>query len=102
MIKIGQFFFGLSLPELGRCILCDIQFVPGRENITDLDHEKMWEYTPLRELKAGDTATGDDIIVDIRENSLFWECRVMASSMRESRRKARSSLAIGLSTLCVP
>ena len=52
-------------------------FVPRGVDIPNLDREKLWDYTPLRDLKVGDIVTGGDIIGNIRENGLFREHRVM-------------------------
>merc|ERR1712003_450886 len=51
-------------------------FVPRGVDVSNLDRDKEWEFTP-QNVKVGDLVTGGDIVGVIRENGLFREHFVM-------------------------
>merc|ERR1711988_965789 len=51
-------------------------FVPRGVDVSNLDREKQWDYTP-QNVKVGDLVTGGDIVGIIAENGLFKKHYVM-------------------------
>jgi V-type H+-transporting ATPase subunit A len=46
-------------------------FIPRGIELPCLDQNKMWEFQPVKGLKAGDNITGGDVIGYVNENTLF-------------------------------
>jgi len=53
--------------------------VPRGVDVPSLDQDKLWDYTPLKSLKAGQLIVGGDMLGSTFENDLFSEHRIMVS-----------------------
>jgi V-type H+-transporting ATPase subunit A len=54
-------------------------FVPRGVDVPSLDQDKLWDYTPLKNLKPGQLLVGGDMLGSTFENDLFSEHRIMVS-----------------------
>ncbi len=54
-------------------------FVPRGVDVPSLDQDKLWDYTPLKNLKVGQLLVGGDMLGSTFENDLFSEHRIMVS-----------------------
>ncbi|KAK6589550.1 vacuolar ATP synthase subunit A [Cryptosporidium xiaoi] len=52
-------------------------FIPRGVDVTSLDHNKLWEFTPNANLRVGDIVTGGDVFGTVYENSLFKTHSIM-------------------------
>jgi V-type H+-transporting ATPase subunit A len=53
--------------------------VPRGVDVPSLDQDRLWDYTPLKTLKAGQLLVGGDMLGSTFENDLFAEHRIMVS-----------------------
>jgi len=53
-------------------------FIPRGIELPCLDQNKLWEFKPVKGLRAGDTITGGDLIGYVNENTLFQQHKIMA------------------------
>lgn len=60
-------------------------FVPRGIDLPCLDQNKLWDFTPSKELKVGDLVTGGDKIGNVNENSLFRTHMIMADPKANGR-----------------
>ena len=74
---MGTIFDGIQRPLETIARMSGSVFVPKGVDVPSLDHEKMWEFTPLSDLKVGDLLTGGDVIGMVRENDLFRSTKIM-------------------------
>ena len=53
--------------------------MPRGVDVPSLDQDKLWDYTPLKNLKVGQLLVGGDMLGSTFENDLFSEHRIMVS-----------------------
>ncbi len=53
--------------------------MPRGVDVPSLDQDKLWDFTPLKSLKAGQLIVGGDMLGSCFENDLFNEHRIMVS-----------------------
>lgn len=52
-------------------------FVPRGVDVPALDQNKLWDFTPNKDIKIGQIVTGGDMLGSVFENDLFNEHRIM-------------------------
>jgi V-type H+-transporting ATPase subunit A len=72
-------FDGIQRPLKTIATLSKSVFVPRGVDVPSLDQDKMWHFTPLKDLKVGSLIVGGDMLGSVYENDLFSEHRIMVS-----------------------
>lgn len=53
-------------------------FIPRGIELPCLDQDKLWEFTPNKNIKVGSMISGGDILGYVNENTLFQDHKIMA------------------------
>lgn len=78
-------FDGIQRPLESIANIAQNVFIPRGIELPNLDENKMWDFTPSKELKVGDLVTGGDIVGFVRENTLFQNHYIMANPKANGR-----------------
>jgi V-type H+-transporting ATPase subunit A len=54
-------------------------FIPRGIDLPCLDQDKLWDFSPNKNLKKGDLISGGDVLGFVHENTLFPDHKIMAS-----------------------
>lgn len=73
---MNAIFDGIQRPLTTIAEVSNSVFIPRGVDVPSLDHKKLWEYTPVPDIKVGDVVTGGTIIGTVPENKLV-EHKVM-------------------------
>lgn len=72
-------FDGIQRPLKTIATLSKSVFVPRGVDVPSLDQDKLWHFTPLKDLKVGSLIVGGDLLGSVYENDLFSEHGIMVS-----------------------
>lgn len=82
---LSNIFDGIQRPL--ETIAKDVKsiFVPKGVELPSLDHKKLWEFHPTKDLKVGSLISGGDVIGRCFENNLFEEHRILTPPLAKGK-----------------
>lgn len=78
-------FDGIQRPLKEIAEAAENVFVPRGIDLPCLDQNKMWDFTPNKDLRVGDLISGGDVLGYVHENTLFPDHKIMVDPKTSGR-----------------